>query len=250
MLKEKSYKDVAEIYDIVELGGDGETALTNALIVQHLRDNRARRVLDMACGTGAQTIALHRAGFEVMASDLSESMLEVARRKSQNLGIAFHKANMIDVALGTFDAIIAINNAVGHLTPGEFRRSLRNASEHLDSGGLMIFDIFDAPVMSYLPHRPVIDVALSYGTAKYVRYSSFAFDGLTSILTINQTTHIQDHFDPFQTIEESYQLQTYSKTELKRIVLENGFSRALITGEGMPELRSDASMANLAVCYK
>lgn len=250
MLKEKSYRDIAGIYDIVELEGQGETRLTNALIARHLSGNGAHRVLDMACGTGAQALALHREGFKVMASDLNGAMLEVARSKASGLPVEFHEADMVDVDLGTFDAIIAINNAVGHLTPDRFAQALRNASAHLTRGGLLIFDIFDAPMMVHMPTRPMIDVAVSRGVDKYVRYSSFAFDPASGVLGIRQTTHVQSGFEPFATIDEHYQLQTYERPALDRLVRENGFARASITAEGMPELHCDSGLSNFVVCHK
>lgn len=249
-LTEKSYRDIADIYDVVELEGEGETRLTNARIMRHLRAASSLRVLDMGCGTGAQAIALHDAGFEVIASDLNESMLEVARRKSGDRALAFHQANMVDVDLGSFDAIIAINNAVGHLEAADFVRALRNASAHLADGGLLLFDVFNAPMMGYMPTRSVIDVAASHGDAKYVRYSSFAFDRGTGILTIEQTTHVQHKFQPYRTLGERYQLQAYDAAELERLVLGNGFSYASITADGMPELHAGVGLSNFVVCHK
>lgn len=249
MLKEKSYKEVAEFYDIVELGGDDQTRLTNELVLRLLAQTGAHRVHDMACGTGAQAIALHHAGYALTASDLSEAMLRVARRKAEGLGIAFHKADMVDVALGAFDAIIAINNGAGHLVPNELARALGNASNKLHPGGVLLFDVFDAQMMRHLPKGPVIDAALSHGDTRYVRYSSFKFDEISKVLTVSQSTHIQRGFDPLDTFEESYQLQTYSGQDLRDMALENGFSRVSISDEGMPDLFGEAGLAHFVTCF-
>ena len=250
MSSDKLYENTARIYDIVEFGGVTDTKLTNQLIVDHLNRANAKTVLDMTCGTGAQSLALSLQGFKVTGSDLCEEMLEVAREKSPDKDIEYIQANMIDVSLGQFDGIISMYNAIGHLTPKEFSKTIRNASEHLTEGGIYIFDIFNAPLMAYFPTHNIIDAALEYEETKYVRYSSFAFDGLTSLLTITQKTHIQSGFDEIRTIDEQYQLQTYSKQALKDMVLQNGFSRVVVTGDGMRELFEESDMLNFVVCYK
>ena len=48
-------------------------------------DVSAIRVLDLACGTGDLSIALARKGLRVVGADISEGMLEVGRRKIEEL---------------------------------------------------------------------------------------------------------------------------------------------------------------------
>jgi SAM-dependent methyltransferase len=43
---------------------------------------RGARVLDCACGTGWNAIALRRAGFDVVATDASAAMVEIARENA------------------------------------------------------------------------------------------------------------------------------------------------------------------------
>lgn len=250
MSSDKLYENTARIYDIIELGGEKDTKLTNQLITRHLEQANASSVLDMTCGTGAQSVALSRAGFNVTGSDLSEAMLEVAREKSIGESIDYIQANMIDVSLGQFDAIISMYNAIGHLTPKEFAKTMQNASSHLNDGGVYIFDIFNASLMEYLPRHNIIDAALEHEGTKYIRYSAFEFDALTSLLAVKQETHMQRGFDEIRTLNEYYQLQTYSKQTLKDMALENGFSSVTVTGEGMRELFDESDMLNFVVCYK
>ncbi len=45
-----------------------------------------RRILDIGCGTGEDAVYLASLGHDVLATDASERMLEIARRKSQEAG--------------------------------------------------------------------------------------------------------------------------------------------------------------------
>lgn len=53
-------------------------------LVDLLKKNGCKRVLDVACGTGIDSVMLLEEGFEVVSSDLSDHMLEAAF-KTKNL---------------------------------------------------------------------------------------------------------------------------------------------------------------------
>ena len=233
---EKMYDKSAVFYDTVELSGESNTPLTNALLIKHFKLNNVRTVLDMTCGTGAQSVSIHKAGFVVTGSDLSEGMLEVA--------------DMCNVSIGQFDAIIAIYNAIGHLKTDDFAKAIRNASNHLNEKGIYIFDIFNSSMMEYIPKHSIIDKATEVGETKYVRYTDFSYDNLTKLLTVKQKTQRQSNFDPIETLNEEYRLKTYSKEELKEIILNNGFSRVEVTGQGMREIFGESGLVNFAIAYK
>jgi ubiquinone/menaquinone biosynthesis C-methylase UbiE len=247
---EKMYDQSAIFYDAVELSGESNTPLTNALLIKHFKLNNVRTVLDMTCGTGAQSVSIHKAGFVVTGSDLSEGMLEVARKKSEGESIGYYQADMCKVSIGQFDAIISIYNAIGHLKTDDFAKAIRNASNHLNKNGIYIFDIFNSSMMEYIPKHSIIDKATEVGETKYVRYTDFSYDNLTKLLTIKQKTQRQSNFDPIETLNEEYRLKTYSKEELKEIILNNGFSRVEVTGQGMREIFGESGLVNFAIAYK
>lgn len=49
---------------------------------------RSRRLLEIGCGSGMETLPILEAGHEVVAIDISERMLEVVRRKAKAAGVA------------------------------------------------------------------------------------------------------------------------------------------------------------------
>ena len=85
------------------------------------QDLRGRRVLDAGCGTGAASIELARRGAEVVAIDLSPTLVGFAReRMPATLGpgsIDFRSGDMLDPALGRFDHVIAMDSVIHYDAP-------------------------------------------------------------------------------------------------------------------------------------
>ncbi len=90
----------------------------------------AMRVLDVACGTGNQSIPAARAGAEVTGLDIASNLLEQARAraKAENLKIKFIEgdAEALPFQNGEFDAVITMFGAMfaprPELVAAEFKR--------------------------------------------------------------------------------------------------------------------------------
>jgi len=105
-----------------------------------------RHVLDLACGTGRFTLPLARSGADVTGGDMSEAMLETARRRAgaEGFAIDFVALDMRDFDLGRrFDAVTIAANSLLHLTEtADILRFLAAVKRHLAPNGRLIFDIF------------------------------------------------------------------------------------------------------------
>ncbi len=79
-------------------------------------DLRGRRLLDAGCGTGALAVEAARRGAEVVAVDLSPTLVALAReRMPTSLGagsVDFHVGDMLDEKLGHFDHVVAMDSLV------------------------------------------------------------------------------------------------------------------------------------------
>jgi glycine/sarcosine N-methyltransferase len=244
------YDDTADIYDLLELSGQAQTPITNNLIIAQFRQNKVNDVLDMTCGTGAQTIGLSRAGFRVVGSDLSRGMLDVAVRKSAGLPISYHQADMRSVALGKFDAIISMFNAIGHLSTPDFEATIRNAADNLRPGGLYIFDIFNRAMMGLAPEHEIIDAVKEVGDTKFVRFTRSRFDEAGGKLTLTQRTYVQRGRESPRIIPDEYSLQTYRDKELEELLTRNGFETARVSGDGMLDVFGMRGLVHFAVARK
>jgi len=79
-------------------------------------DLRGRRLLDAGCGTGALAIEAARRGADVVAIDLSPTLVALAQeRLPESLGagsVLFCSGDMLDPALGTFDHVVAMDSLI------------------------------------------------------------------------------------------------------------------------------------------
>ena len=79
-------------------------------------DLQGRRILDAGCGTGALAIEASRRGAEVVAIDLSPTLVALAReRLPESLGtgsVHFCSGDMLDPALGHFDHVVAMDSLI------------------------------------------------------------------------------------------------------------------------------------------
>ena len=97
-------------------------------------DLRGQRVLDAGCGTGSLAVAAARRGAEVVAIDLSATLVGLARDRlaaEQAAGTAepltgtvqFLSGDMTDPALGRFDHVVAMDSLI-HYEPDDVARVL------------------------------------------------------------------------------------------------------------------------------
>jgi ubiquinone/menaquinone biosynthesis C-methylase UbiE len=86
-MMEDPYADFAQRYDLFHESFDKHSPERVEFFRKIFADNNVRTVLDCACGTGRDLALFHSLGLEVSGSDLSESMLDVARSNLSGAGI-------------------------------------------------------------------------------------------------------------------------------------------------------------------
>lgn len=77
-----NYEKVALIYDYLMQGVDYEGWADYIEGINLHLNFQPSRILDLACGTGAGTLALAARGYDVVGLDISWEMLEIARKKA------------------------------------------------------------------------------------------------------------------------------------------------------------------------
>ncbi|PDW04926.1 class I SAM-dependent methyltransferase [Candidatus Viridilinea mediisalina] len=142
------YNSYAPIYDAI---GQGAFA---AQLVVHLLAARAappRRVLDLACGTGAAALALARTGAEVVGLDHSGPMLHIAqgRARDEGLPIRFIEADMRQLTTcfsadheGAYDLVTCLYDSLNYLTdPNDLLQVFQGVAKLVTPDGQFIFDL-------------------------------------------------------------------------------------------------------------
>jgi SAM-dependent methyltransferase len=129
-----------KIYSFKDYAAEAEALRT--AIERHRPE--ARRLLDVACGTGEHLRHL-RGRFEAVGMDAAPEMLEVARAKLPD--VRFYSGDMRSFDLGeTFDAVLCMFGATGHLADeAELGLAIGRMAAHLAPGGVLLIEPWLAP---------------------------------------------------------------------------------------------------------
>jgi len=103
-----------------------------------------RRILDAGCGTGALAQELAGRGAQVLAIDLSPTLVELARQRTGAAAsagaasIEFRTGDMSDPALGEFDHVVAMDSLI-HYEAGDIVRVLATLAQRTRRSMLFTF---------------------------------------------------------------------------------------------------------------
>jgi SAM-dependent methyltransferase len=134
------YTASADIYDVIYAEKLDYEALGSRLadiISEHTPG--ASTLLEVACGTGLYLEQL-RDRYAVEGLDLSEEMLDVARRRLPD--IPLHQGDMRTLDLGnSFDVVACLGSSVAYLlTQDDLAQTYRHFADHLTDGGVLIVE--------------------------------------------------------------------------------------------------------------
>lgn len=128
------------------------TAPENRFILRRLGDVRGKRLLDLGCGAGENSVYFAKKGALCVASDYSPGMVDVALKLAENNGVQVEgkvvNAMAIDLPDNSFDIVYA-SNLLHHLP--DPHACLKEMHRILKPGGKACF-------WDPLKHNPVINV--------------------------------------------------------------------------------------------
>lgn len=102
----------------------GRDEMRRTLLAWLPEDLSGCRLLDAGCGTGALAVEAARRGAQVVAIDLSQTLVALARQRSGELGsgaIEFRSGDMLDPAHGRFDYVVAMDSVIHYEAPDMVR---------------------------------------------------------------------------------------------------------------------------------
>ena len=133
----------------------GRDAMRSALLSWLPEDLRGKRLLDAGCGTGALAIEAARRGADVVAVDLSPTLIGLAQERApQDLPgrVTFAVGDLLDPAFGAFDHVVAMDSLI-HYEGADIARTLAALAPRV--GGSLIFTI--------APRTPALTVMHAVG---------------------------------------------------------------------------------------
>jgi len=169
------FKEHAHIYDFVNAPLAGLREKT----VDIVKKRDGGEVLDVATGTGKQAFAFARRGFKVTGIDLSEEMLQIARRKNKYPSVKFEvgDATSLPYESNYFD-VTSISFAL-HDMPASFRGKVLSEMARVTKpeGSIVVIDYA-------LPRGKIWRYLVYHGIKLYESkyYPDFAHTDLPALL--------------------------------------------------------------------
>ena len=105
----------APVSKIRETVRQGRDRMRDLMLSRLPADLTGARVLDAGCGAGQMTIELARRGAQVLATDISPSLVEIAQNRlpeDYRSQVTFASGDMLCTSLGQFDHVIAMDSLI------------------------------------------------------------------------------------------------------------------------------------------
>ncbi|PPD44792.1 MAG: magnesium protoporphyrin IX methyltransferase [Methylocystis sp.] len=133
----------------------GRDAMRGRLLDWLPQDLRGLRLLDAGCGTGALAIEAARRGADVVAVDISPTLVSLARERApRDLPgrVTFAVGDLLDPAFGRFDHAVAMDSLI-HYDGADIARTLAALAPRVE--GSLLFTI--------APRTPALTVMHAFG---------------------------------------------------------------------------------------
>ncbi len=138
------YAYFAEFYDTLTQNVGYEERAEYLLSLFRHHNHTPGLTLDLACGTGSLTLALHRRGVDIFGADASSEMLSLAQQKfmEDERQTLFLCQKMQHLTLyGSIHTCICTLDSINHLPSAEdVVHTFQRIADYLDEDGLLVFD--------------------------------------------------------------------------------------------------------------
>jgi glycine N-methyltransferase len=184
-------------------------------LVNLLKSKGCKRILDVACGTGVDSVMLLEDGFELISSDASDKMLKTAyktrwdRRKED----AFDKwiieegnwltlTETLDEVKGEegFDAIICMGNSFAHLPDfsgdqHDQRLAISNFHKLLKPGGVLVIDHRNYDFILENGYAPTNNIYYNSEHIEDIKTSILYVNNHPNLITLDYSMDVSDIFE-------------------------------------------------------
>jgi SAM-dependent methyltransferase len=152
------FGDYARDYDLLYSDKNYEAEANFVIDILKRHASPVDTILDLGCGSGMHAEKFAEAGYSVVGADLSPVMIDLAEQRRGRAGyeaqrrLAFVQSDIRALRLDRrFDAVTALFHVMSYM-PGndDVEAALASAREHLNAGGIFVFDFWYGPAVLHL----------------------------------------------------------------------------------------------------
>lgn len=181
-------------------------------------------VIDVGCGFGVHAIELSKRGYNMVAMDISLSMLSYAADEAQaaKQRINFIHADMTRMSFHqVFDGMLCLGTTLGYFSDEQNKQQLRRFANALKPEGVLILDIVNRDhVARQQPHL------VWFEGDGCVCMEETQFNYLTSRLHVKRTLVLEDG----RQRDTEYAVRLYSLHEIGHMLSDAGFRVTELSG--------------------
>ncbi len=190
----------------------------------------AKTILDLGCGTGRHAKLFAERGYRVHGVDFSKDMLDKARENENKGGLRFTEGDIRSIRLGEqFDVVTALFHVISYqITNEDIMDSFKTANEHLNDGGIFIFDCWYGPAV--LTERPEVRVKrLEDETIQVTRIAEPDMHANENVVDVNYQVYIYDKINKkHEVIHETHNMRYLFKPEVFHMLKLCGFDNTIL----------------------
>lgn len=203
---------------------DADIAREANFIEESLGCEAGATILDLACGTGRHAVELASRGYQVVGFDLSLAMLARASDEAQDRKqkINFVQGDMREMTFEeTFDGVFSWNTSFGYFDEEKNAAVIAKVHRALKKGGQFLLDVVNRDNLV----RSAPSLAWFEGDG-CICMDEMQIDFITSRMKVKRTLMMDDG----RTKEIEYSIRVYSLHELGKMLHDNGFRVAEVSG--------------------
>jgi SAM-dependent methyltransferase len=203
---------------------DAQIGAEVTFIEESLGCEAGAMILDLACGTGRHAVELAARKYQVVGFDLSLAMLARASDEAQDRKqkINFVQGDMREMTFEeTFDGVYSWNTSFGYFDEQQNSSVIAKVHKSLKKGGQFLLDVVNRDYIV----RQAPSLAWFEGDG-CICMDEMTIDFITSRMRVKRTLMMDDG----RTKEIEYSIRVYSLHELGKMLHDNGFRVAEVSG--------------------
>ena len=212
-----AYRYLAQAYNklMSDVDYDAWASYINLLL-----EKKELRLFEASCGTGNITTRLYDFGHNIIASDISSEMLDIAIKDARQNGrdIVYVQQDMRQISAGNkFDAVLSTCDGPNYIDKDGLQDFISAAYHMLKPGGKLLFDVSSYHKLSSMDNEVYYDDGED-ATCIWHNHFDFALNKLTMdvVLFIRRG-------EMFEKLTEQHVQYAHKKEDVEKALINSGF---------------------------